>query len=98
LINDCVIDTCLSPDRGPPAFLLAICDSKGLQCRRFPNLIGTVNMARRKKTNYWTPAHVKMLRKLSGKKSAKAIGRALKRSESAVRFKAWSERISLAMK
>ena len=64
----------------------------------FPNLIGTVNMARRKKTNYWTPAHVKMLRKLSGKKSAKAIGRALKRSESAVRFKAWSERISLAMK
>jgi hypothetical protein len=55
-------------------------------------------MARRKKTNYWTAAHVKTLRKLSGKKSAKAIGRALKRSESAVRFKAWSERISLAMK
>jgi hypothetical protein len=55
-------------------------------------------MARRKKTNYWNAAHVKLLKKLSGKKSAKAIGRELKRSESAVRFKAWSERISLAMK
>jgi hypothetical protein len=75
---------------------------KALQSASFPQphpqLIGTLNMARRKKTNYWTPAHVKMLRKMSGKKSAKAIGRALKRSESAVRFKAWSERISLAMK
>jgi hypothetical protein len=46
----------------------------------------------------WSRADMKMLRCLAGKKSVKAIGRALKRSELAVRFKAHTARISLAMK
>ena len=50
------------------------------------------------KRRAWTPADVKMLRSLAGKKSAKAISRALKRSEAAVRFKAFTKRIRLAMK
>jgi hypothetical protein len=40
----------------------------------------------------------KVLRKQAGRKSAVAPGRALKRSEAAVRFRAHSERISLTMK
>jgi hypothetical protein len=46
----------------------------------------------------WTPADVKVLRNLAGRKSVKAIGRVLKRSEPAVRFKAHVKRIRLAMK
>jgi DNA-binding NarL/FixJ family response regulator len=50
------------------------------------------------KRRLWTNAEVKTLRSLAGSKSVKAIGRALKRSESAVRFKAHMKRIPLAMK
>lgn len=46
----------------------------------------------------WTPADVKLLRNRAGRKSVKAIGRELKRSEAAVRFKAHMEGISLAMR
>lgn len=52
-------------------------------------------MARRRA---WTADHVKTLRRLAGRKTVKAIGRTLKRSEAAVRFKAHTEGISLAMK
>lgn len=50
------------------------------------------------KRRLWTRADVKLLRSLAGKKGAKAIGRALKRSEPAVRFKAHAAGISLALK
>jgi hypothetical protein len=46
----------------------------------------------------WTSTHVKRLRRLAGHKSVKAIGRELKRTEAAIRYKAHTERISLAMK
>jgi hypothetical protein len=52
----------------------------------------------RSKRKVWTAADLKQLRALAGKKGVKAIGRALKRSEAAVRFKAHMVRISLAMK
>jgi uncharacterized protein YciI len=55
-------------------------------------------MPRTRKVTPWTPAHVKQLQRLAGRKTVKAIGRDLKRSEAAVRFKAHVERISLAMK
>lgn len=55
-------------------------------------------MPRTRKVTPWTDAHVKLLRRLAGRKSVKAISRELKRSEAAVRFKAHTERISLAMK
>jgi hypothetical protein len=55
-------------------------------------------MPPRRKRVPWTPAHVKALRRLAGRKSAQAIARELKRSVSAVRFKAHTERVSLAMK
>jgi len=41
---------------------------------------------------------VNRLRRLAGRKSVKAIGRELKRTEAAIRYKAHTERISLAMK
>ena len=50
------------------------------------------------KRRSWTPADVKVLRSLAGKKSVKAIGRALKRTEAAVRFKAHMKKVALAMK
>jgi hypothetical protein len=50
------------------------------------------------KRRSWTRSDVKTMRGLAGKKSVKAIGRALKRTEAAVRFKAHAEGISLAMK
>ncbi len=46
----------------------------------------------------WTNADVKVLRSLAGKKSVMAIGRSLKRSEAAVRFKAHMKGIRLAMR
>lgn len=46
----------------------------------------------------WTRDDVKTLRSLAGKKTAKAIGKALKRSELAVRYKAHTAGVSLAMK
>ena len=57
-------------------------------------------MAVRKKTKrkVWTAADVKLMRSLAGKKSVKAIARVLKRSEAAVRFKAHTKRVRLAMK
>lgn len=55
-------------------------------------------MARPRKIVPWTPAHVKLLRRLAGRKTVKAIGRELKRTEAALRFKAHTEGISLAMK
>jgi len=45
----------------------------------------------------WSPAHVKLLKQLAGKKPVKRIARELKRSEAAVRFKAWQKRIKLAV-
>lgn len=45
----------------------------------------------------WTPANVKLLRQLAGRKTPKAIARELKRTEAAVRFKAHTSNISLAM-
>jgi hypothetical protein len=52
----------------------------------------------RSKRKVWLAADLKQLRALAGKKGVAAIGRALKRSEAAVRFKAHMLRISLAMK
>lgn len=51
-----------------------------------------------KKRRTWSRADVKVLRTLAGRKSARAIGRALSRSEAAVRYKAHTKRIRLAMK
>jgi hypothetical protein len=55
-------------------------------------------MPRSRKIIPWTATHVKRLRRLAGRKSVKAIGRELKRTEAAIRYKAHTERISLAMK
>jgi hypothetical protein len=57
-------------------------------------------MAKRRgsKRRVWSAADIKQLRGLAGKKSLKGIGRVLKRTEPAVRFKAHLLRISLAMK
>jgi hypothetical protein len=46
----------------------------------------------------WTRTDVKPLRTLAGRKTVKVIGRALRRTEAAVRFKAHTKRIKLAMK
>lgn len=56
------------------------------------------DMPRSRKRIPWTPTHVNRLRRLAGRKSVKAIGRELKRTEAAIRYKAHTERISLAMK
>lgn len=55
-------------------------------------------MPRRRTVNLRSEPPVTLLRRLAGRKSTKGISRRLKRSEAASRFKAWSERISLAMK
>jgi hypothetical protein len=46
----------------------------------------------------WTRVDVKTPRTLAGRKTVKAIGRTLRRTEAAVRFKAHTKRIKLAMK
>jgi len=48
------------------------------------------------KRNLWTAADLKLLKQLAGKQSVKRIAKQLKRSEAAVRFKAWRKRIILA--
>jgi hypothetical protein len=50
------------------------------------------------KRRAWTTAEVKVLRSLAGRKSPKTIGRTLKRTEAAIRFKASTKRISLAVR
>jgi len=61
-------------------------------------------MARKKKTVRpkkrvrWTAADLKLLRKEAGKKTLVELGRALKRSPAAVRFKASLHRISLRLR
>jgi len=56
-------------------------------------------MARaRRKRVLWTSAELKTLKKLAGKQGVRKIARQLKRSEAAVRFKAWQKRIKLALK
>jgi len=56
-------------------------------------------MARaRRKRVLWTAAELKQLKKLAGKQGVRKIARQLKRSEAAVRFKAWQKRIKLALK
>ncbi len=51
----------------------------------------------KKKIIYWTPADVKVLHKLAGRKSARDIGRQLRRSEVAVRLKASQLAVSLRL-
>jgi hypothetical protein len=46
----------------------------------------------------WTRTDVKTLRTLAGRKTVKAIGRTLRRTEAAIRFKAHTQRIKLAMR
>ena len=56
-------------------------------------------MARpRRKRVLWTAAELKLLKRLAGKQGVRQIARQLKRSEAAVRFKAWQTRIKLALK
>jgi hypothetical protein len=56
-------------------------------------------MARpRRKRVLWTAAELKLLKRLAGKQGVRKISRQLKRSEAAVRFKAWQKRIKLALK
>jgi len=52
----------------------------------------------RRKRVLWTAAELKMLRKLAGRQGVRHIARQLKRSEAAVRFKAWQKRIKLAVR
>lgn len=72
-----------------------VCLLDSLQCLSFVKEFG---MPRTPKRNPWTAADVKQLRRLAGRKNVKAIGRELKRTEAAVRFKAHTEAISLALK
>lgn len=55
-------------------------------------------MPRPRKRALWTASDEKLLRRLAGRKSAQAIGRELKRTAAAVRFKAHLLEISLALK
>ena len=56
-------------------------------------------MARsRRKRVLWTAAELRVLKKLAGKQGVRRIARQLKRSEAAVRFKAWQKRIKLAVR
>jgi len=52
----------------------------------------------RRKRILWTSDELKLLKKLAGKESVRKISRQLKRSEAAIRFKAWQKRISLTAK
>jgi hypothetical protein len=52
-------------------------------------------MPRRKPVKPWTATDLKTLRRLAGRESTRTISKQLKRSEGAVRFKAWAERIKL---
>ncbi len=52
----------------------------------------------RRKRILWTAVELKALRKLAGKDSVRKISRQLKRSEAAVRFKAWQLRVKLAVR
>lgn len=45
----------------------------------------------------WTSANLKLLRQLAGRKTPQVIARELKRTVAAVRFKAHTSNISLAM-
>jgi len=49
----------------------------------------------RRKRVLWSSADQKLLKQMAGKESVKRIARQLKRSESAVRYKAWEKRIKL---
>ena len=51
----------------------------------------------RRKRVLWTSTDVKVLKQLAGKQSGKQIARRLKRSEAAVRFKAWQMKLSLGV-
>jgi hypothetical protein len=53
---------------------------------------------KRRRRVLWTTVELKTLRKLAGKDGVRKIARQLKRSEAAVRFKAWQKRIKLAIK
>jgi hypothetical protein len=46
----------------------------------------------------WTAAHEKRLRRLSGRSSVARIARELRRTEAAVRYKAHTLNLSLALK
>jgi len=52
----------------------------------------------KKKIIYWTAADIKVMRKLAGKKSARDIGKQLRRSEVAVRLKASQLAVSLRLR
>jgi len=52
-------------------------------------------VVRRRKRVLWTAADVKLLRQQAGKQTLAQLGRTLKRSPAAVRFKASALRISL---
>ena len=52
----------------------------------------------RRRRVLWTADELKTLRKLAGKEGVRKIARQLKRSEAAVRFKAWQKRIKLAVR
>ncbi len=52
----------------------------------------------RRKRVLWTPAELKVLKQLAGRQGVRRIARQLKRSEAAVRFKAWQKRIKLAVR
>lgn len=54
--------------------------------------------AKKRKRVLWSSADVKLLRKLAGRQTVARIARALKRSTAAVRFKAHTKRIRLAMR
>ena len=58
-------------------------------------MAATKKTPRKKKRILWTPADLKVLRQHAGKKSLPQLARLLKRSEAALRFKAFTHRISL---
>jgi len=69
-------------------------DQIGLRIRAPKKPLGLPMLKRRP----WTPTELKTLRTLAGRKTVKAIGRTLRRTEAAIRFKAHTKRIKLAMR
>jgi hypothetical protein len=52
----------------------------------------------RRRRVLWTSDELKILRKHAGKVGVRNLARQLKRSEAAIRFKAWQKRIKLAVR
>lgn len=69
-----------------------------VHCLVTPTYNQEIPVPRQRQIKRWTRTELQQLRKMAGRRAVKAIAQILKRSEAAVRFKAHSEEISLALR